>query len=97
MYTNCITSTVIKSAMIPCILWNDREAIQFCLRTCNRVEAAKARVIRIPNSLHIGHIMLSEAYYEDVKNGRWTGLTALDEPQALDFDEDGALVTPCHA
>ncbi len=95
MYTNCITSTVIKSAMIPCVLWNDREAIQFCLRTCNRVDAAHARVIRIPNSLHVGGIMLSEAYYQDALDGKYPGVTALDAPQALQFDDDGALLTPC--
>ena len=37
--------------------------------------------------------MLSEAYYEDVKNGGYPGFTALDEPQELEFDEQGALLT----
>ena len=94
MYTNCMTSTVIKSAMIPPILWTDKEAIQFCIRTCNRVDPANPRVIRIPNSLHIGRIMLSEAYYEDARGGRWPGLTVLDEPQPLAFDSEGTLQTP---
>ncbi len=94
MYTNCMTSTVIKSAMIPPILWTDKEAIQFCIRTCNRVDPANSRVIRIPNSLHIGRIMLSEAYYEDARSGRWPGLTVLDEPQPLAFDSEGTLQTP---
>ena len=94
MYMNCMTSTVIKSAMIPCILWNDKEAIQFCLRTCNRVEPAHARVIRIPNSLHVGQIMLSEAYYEDVVAGKYEGVTADSVPAELSFDQDGALTTP---
>ena len=94
MYTNCMTSTVIKSAMIPPILWTDKEAIQFCIRTCNRMDPANPRVIRIPNSLHIGRIMLSEAYYEDARSGRWPGLTVLDEPQPLAFDSEGTLQTP---
>ena len=94
MYTNCITSTVVKSAMIPCVLWNDKEAIQFCIRTCNRVDPKNPRVIRIPNSLHIGQIMLSEAYYQDAKAGRWEGLSVLSEPEPLIFDEEGTLTTP---
>ncbi len=94
MYTNCMTSTVIKSAMIPPILWNDKEAIQFCIRTCNRVDAKNPKVIRIPNSLHIGQIMLSEAYLADVQAGKWPGLTALSEPRELAFDEQGNLTTP---
>ena len=93
MYPNCITSTVLASARIPCVVANDKEAIQICIRTCNEIEMEKARVVRIPNSLHIGQIMLSEAYYEDVLAGRYPGVTALDAPSALEFDEEGNLVT----
>ena len=94
MYTNCITSTVIRSAMVPCVMSTDREAIQFCLRTCNRIDLNRARVIRIQNSLHIGQIMLSEAYFEDVKAGRYPGLSALDAPEDLTFNDEGTLTTP---
>lgn len=94
MYTNCMTSTVIKSAMVPCVLSTDKEAIQFCVRTCNRIDKENPRIIRIPNSLHVGQIMLSAAYYQDVLAGKYPGLTALDAPQALTFDGDGALTTP---
>ena len=94
MYTNCITSTVIKSAMVPCVLSTDKEAIQFCVRTCNRIDKENPRIIRIPNSLHVGQIMLSAAYYQDVLAGKYPGLAALDAPQALTFDGDGALTTP---
>ena len=93
MYTNCMTSTVVKSAMIPPILWNDKEAIQFCIRTCNRIDPANPRVIRIRNSLHIGQIMLSEAYYAGAKASKWPGLTVLSEPQPLTFDDEGTLTT----
>ena len=94
MYTNCMTSTVIKSAMVPCVLSTDKEAIQFCIRTCNRIDRQNPRVIRIPNSLHVGQIMLSAAYYQDVLAGKYPGLAALDAPQALTFDGDGSLTTP---
>ncbi len=94
MYTNCLTSTVVRSAMMPPVLWTDKEAIQFCIRTCNRVNAESLRLIRIPNSLHIGQIMLSEAYYEDVLSGRYPGVTAMDAPQPLAFDAEDALATP---
>ena len=94
MYTNCMTSTVIKSAMVPCVMSTDREAIQFCLRTCNRIDRANPRVIRIRNSLHIGQIMLSEAYYADVLAGKYPGLEALDRPEEMKFDQDGTLTSP---
>lgn len=94
MYTNCITSTVIRSAMTPCIMSTDKEAVQFCIRTCNRIDVQNPRVIRIQNSLHIGQVMLSEAYYADVLAGKYAGLTALDAPAAMTFDEQGTLTTP---
>lgn len=94
MYTNCITSTVIRSAMVPCVLNTDKEAIQFCIRTCNGIDQKRPRVIRLQNSLHIGQIMLSGAYYEDVLSGKYPGLQALDEPAELSFDKDGTLNTP---
>lgn len=94
MYPNCITSTVLASARIPCVVATDREAMQICIRTCNRIDRDQVRVVRIANSLHIGRIMLSEAYYRDVIDGRYPGLEALDEPQPLEFDEDGNVTTP---
>ena len=92
MYPNCITSTVLASARIPCVVANDKEAIQLCIRTCTGINKDKVRVIRIPNSLHIGNIMLSEAYYDDVKSGKWPGLSVLSEPEELIFNVDGELV-----
>ena len=94
MYTNCMTSTVIKSAMVPCVMSTDKEAIQFCVRTCNRIDKDHPRIIRIQNSLHIGQIMLSEAYYADVLAGKYQGLTALDAPEDITFDPQGTLTTP---
>ena len=94
MYTNCITSTVIKSAMVPCVLSTDKEAIQFCLRTANRIDRDNPRVIRIQNSLHVGQIMLSAAYYQQVLDGAYPGVAALDAPAPLSFDARDALQTP---
>ena len=95
MYPNCITSTVLASARIPCVAASDKEAIQMCIRTCTGIDRGRPRIIRIPNSLHIGSILLSEAYYEDVTAGRWPGLTAVSRPELLTFDPSGTLLTPC--
>ncbi|MCD8083503.1 MAG: nickel-dependent lactate racemase [Clostridiales bacterium] len=94
MYPNCITSTVIRSAQIPCVFSTDKEAIQFCIRTCNGIDLNRVRMVRIANSLHIGEIMLSESYYEDVKAGKYPGVEAMDEPLEMSFDEEGNLTTP---
>ncbi|MGX8686268.1 MAG: lactate racemase domain-containing protein [bacterium] len=96
MYPNCITSTVLASARIPCIMPSDKTAIQMCIRTTNKVDQSPLalRMVRIPNSLHVGEIMLSESYYQEVLEGKYPGLTAIDEPAPLVFDEQGNLLTP---
>ena len=89
MYPNAITCTVLGGVRIPIVMESDREAIQVCVRTCNEIDKEHARIVRIPNSLHLEHIMLSEAYYENVKGN--TNLEIESEPQELPFDKDGNL------
>lgn len=89
MYPNAITCTVLGGVRIPIVMESDREAIQVCIRTCNEIDKKNPRVVRIPNSLHIEHIMLSESYYEEAKNN--PNLIIESEPEYLPFDEDGNL------
>lgn len=89
MYPNCITSTVLESARIPCIVTSDKEAIQLCIRTCVDIDKEKIRIVRIPNSLHIEHIMLSESYYDEMKN--YPDLEIEGEPEYLQFNSEGNL------
>ncbi|MDO5416243.1 MAG: lactate racemase domain-containing protein [Lachnospiraceae bacterium] len=93
IYTNCFTSTVLRSGMMPPVVATDKEAIQACIRTANQIDREHVRMVRIQNTLHVGRIMLSEAYYEDVVNGKYPGVKAVSEPEALVFDEEGTLVT----
>lgn len=95
MYPNIVTNTVFKSGMIPFVVPTDKEAIQLCIRTTNGVDRApaKVRVVRIPNTSHIGTVMLSESYYEAVRAGKYPHLEALDEPAPLAFDDNGTLLT----
>ncbi|MCH3965089.1 MAG: lactate racemase domain-containing protein [Clostridium sp.] len=90
IYPNCITSTVLESARIPCVVADDREAIQLCIKTCVNIDKKNARIVRIPNSLHIEHIMLSEAYYDEIK--KYTDIEIESEPEYVKFDEDGNLL-----
>ena len=88
-YPNLITSTVIENARIPMVMDNDREAIQVCIKTMSDVDKKNIRIVRIPNSLKIGKIWLSEAYYDEAVSN--PGLTIDSEPQNMDFDEEGNL------
>lgn len=93
MYPNCITSTVLKSATIPCVVANEKEALQICIRTCTGIDKTRVRMVYIANSLHIDAIMLSEAYYEDAVAGKYPGLQPLDSPRELGFDAEGNVTT----
>ncbi|MFA9462828.1 MAG: lactate racemase domain-containing protein [Velocimicrobium sp.] len=89
MYPNAITCTVLGGVRIPIVMESDKEAIQVCIRTCNEIDKKNVRVVKIPNSLHLEHIMLSEAYYEEAKNH--PNLVIESEPEDLPFNNNGDL------
>ncbi len=91
MYANGITSTVLGNSKIPAIMDTDKEAIQICLRTCTGVDHSKLKVVRIINTLEIEHILLSEAYLEEVD--RYPDLIVESDPQEMVFDDNGELVS----
>lgn len=89
-YINAITSTVFKCVRLPMILKNDYYAMAACIRTCNEVDRDQIRMVRIPNTLEIGEILISESMMADArKNPR---IEILSEPEPMRFDENGNLV-----
>ena len=91
MYPNAITCTVLGGVRIPIVLRNDRECIQCCIKSCNEIDKSNPRVVRIPNSLHLEHIWLSESYFDDVKAGKIAGLSCESEPTEMIFNASGNL------
>ena len=89
MYVNAITCKMLRGCEIPPFMNNDREAIQIALAMCVDYDTAAPRIVRIPNTLHLEHIMLSEAYYEQVKND--PNFIIESEPAPFDFNADGNL------
>lgn len=91
MYANGITSTVLGNSKIPAIMDNDKEAIQICIRTCTGIDKSKIKVIRIVNTLEIEHILLSEAYYDEIQN--FPDLVIESESKPMIFDENENLAS----
>ena len=93
MYPNAITCTVLGGVRIPIVMESDKECIQCCLQTCNEIDKEHARIVRIPNSLNIGEILLSEVYLDEIKdNEAYKGkLEIISEPEEWNFDENGDL------
>lgn len=89
MYPNAITCTVLGGVRIPIVMESDKETIQVCIKTCNEIDKSNPRVVRIPNSLHLEHIMLSESYWQEATRNQ--SLEIESKPEFLPFDEDGNL------
>ena len=89
MYMNCITCTIVSSSRIPVIMESDKECVQMCLRTCVNNDKQNPKVVRIPNSLHIEHVLLSEAYWEQAQADPNLEIESL--PEDWPFDENGDL------
>ncbi len=88
IYPNSITSTSLGFSKIPMIMSCDRAAIQLCLRTCNRLDPEKRRIIRIKNTLALSEFEISEAMIPELKDN----MQVLTEPYFLPFDGHGNLL-----
>jgi len=88
-YVNAITARALDFVRIPCILDNDREAVQLALRTCVSIDRGNPRIIRIADSLHTETIWISEAMQDEALNN--PKLTVLGEPEPWSFNSEGNL------
>ena len=89
-YPTGVTNTFLHLMKIPMIMDNDREAIQLALCCCPDAEDQNnLKMIRIPNTAHIGEIEISEALIPQAKAN--PNIEILTEPYDLPFDENGNL------
>ncbi len=89
-WTNVVTSTELANGRTPIWLPDDRQAIALALRSCNRVDPPRARLVRIHSTLHLTELWVSEALWQAEDAAR-PDLEALTEPQPLAFNADGHL------
>jgi hypothetical protein len=88
-YINAVTSRGLEYARIPCVLDNDREAVQLALRTCTGIDPARPRIIRIADSMNTETIFVSEALEDEArKNDR---IEILSGPEDWPFNTEGNL------
>jgi len=88
-YPNIITSTATNSGRIPLIMESDRLAIQCAVKTCNVPDWNKLRMVRIPNSLRLEEIYISEAMLPEAAEQK--AVLVLTEPAEFVFDSAGNL------
>ncbi len=88
-YINSITSTVLPLAKIPMVMAGHKECIQVCLRSLTGTDKEHPRLVRIEDTLHLEHLLLSEAYYEMA--GKDPRLEIESDLFEMQFDEAGNL------
>lgn len=87
---NCITACAPNGAKIPATYETDREAIETALSCIGLTPPDQARVIRIKNTLMLGEIEISEAYWPQL--ARRAELEPLADPAPLAFDAADRLL-----
>ena len=89
MNANVLTSTFLERAKVPMVVENDREALSAAVRCNWGVPPEETRFVRIPNTLHLEHLYVSENLVDEVT--RNAGAEVVSEPEDLRFDEAGNL------
>jgi len=91
-YTNHLTSTVTTGAKIPMIMETARMAVQGAVKTCNAPDPARPRVVRISNTLHLEHVLVSEALLEEARTN--PQVEVLGDPAEFVFEDETAPAEP---
>jgi hypothetical protein len=87
---NSITGGHSSAAAIPIWFDTDREVMENALTTIGLATPPQAKVIQIPDTLHLAEVLVSEAYLEEIKQR--PDLQILSEPQEMQFDAEGNLL-----
>ena len=85
---NALASTFLERAKIPLAFPCDREAIEAALACSWCEDGAKARLVRIQDTLHLAEMMVSE----ELASRSLAPLEILSGPEPLGFDEQGNLL-----
>lgn len=89
-YANIIASTYLDGAGIPMIMNTDEEAVRLAVKTVVRVKPQDTRIVRIPNTLEIMDIHVSEPLIPVIKaNPSLFEIVGQAEP--MKFDAKGTL------
>jgi hypothetical protein len=89
-YVNALTSRVPPSVRIPLTLDTDREAIQAAVKTCGARDPTRVRLVRIPNTLHLAELWISESLLDEARAN--PAMTLCGEPRPMQFDGADRLV-----
>jgi hypothetical protein len=87
MNANVVTSTFVERAKVPMVLESDEEALQTAVRCNWGVPPEQTRFVRIPNTLHLEYLYLSENLVDEAL--RNMEIEVVGDAQELRFDAEG--------
>ena len=89
MNANVVTSTFIERAKVPMVLASDEEALQTAVRCNWGVPPEETRFVRIPNTLHLEYLYVSENLVDEVlgtPKPRWSATLKICASTPKDFE-----------
>lgn len=84
---NVLTSTFLERAKVPMVLENDREALGAAIRCNWGVAPEDTRFVRIPNTLDLHYLYLSENLVKEALKGG--NVEVVEKAAEMEFGEDG--------
>lgn len=87
MNENVITSTFLKRASVPIVLESDRAAIETALRGSWGKKAEEIRFMRIPNTLHLEELYVSESLLPEIE--KLDNVEVIGQLTDMEFDGEG--------
>jgi hypothetical protein len=87
MNANVITSTFVERAKVPMVLASDEEALRTAIRCNWGVPPNETRLVRIPNTLHLEYLYVSENMVDEALANAETEVVG--DPEELRFDQEG--------
>lgn len=83
VYANCLTSNALQSAAMPMSMPDDLNAIRAAIKSCEARDMSAVRMIRIPNTLQMEWIQVSEAMLPELADR--PGIEIVEGPAELQF------------
>lgn len=89
-YTNALTSTYLKRAMMPLIYETDEKAIKTAVESLGvERDLSELKYVQVPNTLHLSRVYVSEKVLEDMREQN--RLFDITDRKKLSFYQEGNL------
>lgn len=85
---NCLSSCDPEGGKIPITLPNDRAVIEMAIQCVGMIPADKIKLIRIPNTLHLSEVEVSNAYKKEIMTRDDLEIVAEARPMVFDSENN---------